>query len=451
LKNPALWQDFLFLSTSVLHFPQILHTLKEEFLQYVWKFQKFDTSNLQTTDGEIVEVISPGLHNFDSGPDFFNGTIRIGAQQWAGNIEVHVLSSLWYSHGHDRDPAYDNVVLHVVWRHDRVVFRNNNAEIPTIELENRVPALAISNYQRLYSGMHRWIPCEADFSRVDNLIYKNWLDLLFIERMEQRTDRYASVLLKLKNDWEALLFRELCISFGTKVNKEAFGSIADSVDFSLVRKLSKEKGQLEALLLGQSALLEDDSGDEGYMKFRNDYLFLKRKFQLDNSTVIPSKFFRLRPTNFPTVRLSQLANLYENRPRLFSDIIDVEGIDEYYQLFEAMASSYWDTHFSFGNEHKRRAKPISRKFKDHLLINVVMPVKFYYLRHNGFADDEEMLNLAAQLQPEKNQIISKFERLGKETGNILESQALLQLKNKYCAKKRCLQCRIGSEVLGKEL
>ncbi|MCW5520678.1 DUF2851 family protein [Aureitalea sp. L0-47] len=423
--------------------------MKEEFLQYVWKFRKFDTSDLRTTLGDSVEVITPGLHNLDSGPDFFNGAVRIGDQQWAGNIEVHILSSLWYAHEHQDDPAYDNVVLHVVWLYDRPVFRRDNTEIPTIELQNRVPALAISNYQRLYSGMHRWIPCEADFSGVDDFIYKNWLDALFIERMEQRTDRYVKVLHKLKNDWEALLFRELCVSFGTRVNKDSFISIADSVDFSLVRKLARENGQLEVMLLGQALLLEDDSRDEGYLKFRNDYLFLKRKFRLNNSGVILPKFFRLRPNNFPTIRLSQLADLYEKRPRLFSDILDAETLEEYYKLFDATVSTYWEQHFTFGKEHKSKSKPISAKFKDHLLINVVMPLKFYYLREMGSSNDEELLSLAERLPPEKNRIISNFERLGRRTGNMLESQGLLQLKNEYCTKKRCLRCRIGNEVLGK--
>ena len=414
----------------------------------MWKFQKFDRSDLRTTDGEIVEILRPGLHNFDSGPDFFNASVRIGNQQWAGNIEVHVLSSLWYSHGHGDDPAYDNVVLHVVWRHDRVVLRNDDTAIPTIEVQNRVPAKAVSNYKRLYSGMHRWIPCEADFAQVDDFTFKNWMEVLFVERMEQRTDRYASVLADLKNDWEALLFSELCASFGTKVNKESFSSIANSVDFSLVRKLARENGQLEVLMLGQAGLLESDDGDDVYKKFRSDYLFLKRKFTLDNTGVITPKFFRLRPLNFPTVRLSQLSRLYEKQPHLFADILNAHTVENYYILMDAAASSYWDSHFVFGRKHKPRTKTLGRDFKDHLLINVVIPIKFFYLRQNGSFSDEELLSLAEQLPPENNRIISKFARLGKKSASALESQALLQLKKKYCARKKCLNCRIGNEVLG---
>ncbi len=421
--------------------------MKEDFLQYVWKFQKFDSVLLETTTGEPVEVVKPGLQNFDSGPDFFNGAVRINGQQWVGNIEIHLLSSLWYAHRHDSDPAYDNVVLHVVWQHDRVVFRRDDSEIPTIELQHRVPARAVSYYQRLHSGMHRWIPCESEFSSVEDFTYHNWLEYLFIERMERRYDSYLDPLNTLKNDWEALLFRELCISFGTKVNKEAFANLAASVDFSLVRKLSREGGQLESFFLGQAGLLEQDNGDDGYLEFRNDYLFLKRKFGLDNAGVIPPKFFRLRPLNFPTIRLSQLARIYEKHPVLFSEILEITTAEQFYELLEVSAGTYWEEHFSFGKKHKRNVKSLSRTFKEHLLVNVVIPVKFSYMRQNGSASDEDLLFLARQLSPEKNSIITKFAELGRKPANILESQGLLHLKKVYCDTQQCLRCAIGNAIL----
>ena len=413
----------------------------------MWKYQKFDTRNLKTVTGEAVIVHSPGMHNSDSGPDFFNGQLEINGQVWAGNIEIHIKASHWYSHKHHDDGAYDNVILHVVWRYDSAVKRADNSEIPTIELKHCVPAKTQATYKKLFERADRWIPCEADFHRVDDFTFLNWLDKLFIERMERKTDVFARRLERLKNDWEALLFHLLCEYFGTRVNAASFGSIAGSVDFSLIRKCSNQPGQLEALLFGQAGLLNQHGGDAYYEKLQAEYLFLKKKFRLKNDVVIPPKFFRLRPMNFPTIRLSQLSVLYSKSDHLFSDLLSAKTREEYYELLKFEASGYWTDHYNFGKQSKPNSKMMSTAFIDLLLINVLLPLNFFYRRTHGQYNDTEFIDLAQSIPPEKNNVIRKFDTLRPKATNVMESQALLQLKSEYCEKKQCLRCAIGNWLL----
>ncbi len=387
------------------------------------------------------------MHNTNSGPDFFNGHLEIDGQMWAGNIEIHIKASHWFSHKHQQDSAYDNVILHVVWKYDTPVMRTDNSEVPTIELKHWIPATTRAAYKRLFERVDRWIPCEADFHRVDDFTYKNWLDRLFIERMECRTDIFSLRLNRLKNDWAALLFHLLCEYFGTKVNAHSFASIAESVDFSLIRKCARQSGHLEALLLGQARLLNQQGGDNYYEKLREQYEFLKLKFVLTNEHVIPPKFFRLRPANFPTIRLSQLSVLYSNRENLFSELIEAGSKKEYYKLLKYEANAYWTDHYNFGKQSESCPKVMSTAFIDLLLINVVLPLKFFYLRTHGQSNDADFIDLVQSMRKEENRIIRKFNELRPKVISLLESQALLQLKTKYCEKKLCLRCAIGNKLI----
>jgi hypothetical protein len=421
--------------------------LKEDFLHYVWKFRKFDTEKLRTTKGKLLDVLSPGLHNFNSGPDFFNGLILIDDQQWAGNIEIHLRSSHWYTHRHHEDTAYDSVILHVVWTHDRTVFRSNGTEIPTLVLKNAVDALTLARYRKLFSRRTTWIPCENEFYKVDEFSVRNWLERLYVERLECKSLALITELEKSISHWEAMLFRMLCRNFGLKVNGDSFYSIASSIDFSIVRKCCHDRRLLEALLLGQARMLEENDGDEFYMKLRKSYDFLKLKFNLVNTHVIRPQNFRLRPANFPGIRLAQLAALYSKQPHLFSEIISATNTDQLYRLLDCQPGTYWSTHYSFGKKAPERRKELSRKFKDLLILNTIIPVRFCYNRSKGNAVDEVSLEMAAAIASEENSIIKKFSQLGRKAGNAIESQGLLQLKTVYCDKKQCLQCQIGNNLL----
>lgn len=423
--------------------------MKEDFLHYVWKFQKFDKRDLKTTSGELVQVLNPGRHNFSSGPDFFNAQLTIANQIWAGNVEIHLKSSHWYTHRHEEDHNYDSVILHVVWEHDAEVFRKHNIAIPVLELKKGVDKTTLENYRKLFSKDQQWINCQNEIASIDSFVLHNWLERLFIERLQQKSDSLLIELSTLKNHWEALLFQLLCKNFGLNINGSAFLSVAKSIDFSIVQKCSHNTLQLEALLFGQAGLLDRDLEDRYCIKLQKTYAFLKYKHKLVNEMVISPKFFRLRPPNFPTIRLSQLASLYSSRPNLFSEIISVKTKDALYQIFEISASSYWDTHFNFGSAVTNRKKKLTKKFIDLLLINTVIPLRFCYANFVGMDASEAVLHLARSIPKEENTIVAKFNTLGAVATHALESQALLQLKNNYCDAKRCLECALGNELLNR--
>lgn len=434
----------------LLHFNIILYfeiSMQEDFLHHIWKLKKFRTNKLISTSNEIIEIISSGQHNLNSGPDFFNAQLKIGYQLWAGNIEIHVKSSDWFVHNHELDKAYDNVILHVVWEHDIDVFRKDNTRIPTLQLKNYVSKTALMNYHKLFSKNIKWINCEKDFGSVDDFTVSNWLERLYFERLERKSIDIEKLLKSSANNWEAVLFKMLAKNFGLKVNGESFLSIAKSIDFSIIRKLQCNLNSLEALLFGQAGLLDEDLQDPFYNEMKSDYKFLKQKYQLSNTSVLPIQFFRLRPPNFPTIRLSQLVNLYHKHQNLFSLIIEEDSIDNFYDFFNVDTSPFWETHYSFGKLSKRSKKIITNSFVDLLLINTIIPVKFSYAKHLGQTKEEPILNLIQSISSEKNSIVDKFNEFKPISKSALQSQALIQLKNEYCEKNKCLQCAIGSNIL----
>ncbi|WP_053977393.1 DUF2851 family protein [Mangrovimonas xylaniphaga] len=420
--------------------------MQEDFLHYLWKYKIRKAQNLKITSGETVAPLHVGQHNTDSGPDFFNAQIKIGEQLWAGNVEVHVKSSDWYVHGHEQDQAYDNVILHVVWEHDTEIFRKDNSEIPTLQLKDTVDKMLLNTYSELYSKGNKWIYCEDNLSKIDRFVLNNWLERLYIERLEQKHQTIEKLLSNSKNDWEAVLFKMLAKNFGLKVNGDAFFSLALSVDFSVVRKLQSNQFGLEALFFGQCGWLDSELEDVYYLKLQNEYGFLKRKFQLSNVSVLAPQFFRLRPPNFPTIRLSQLASLYANEKQLFSKLMELNSLEDYYKVLDCETSLYWETHYSFGKSSKPSKKRLTKTFVDLLLINTIIPIKFAHCKANG-KEIDNVVQLAQQIHAESNSLLSAFANLGIKCQNALQSQALIQLKRNYCERQKCLDCAIGANIL----
>lgn len=421
--------------------------MKEDFLHYVWKFQKFITQDLQAIRGEVIEIISPGQHNLNTGPDFFNAQLRIDGQQWAGNVEIHIKSSDWYAHHHERDPAYDSVILHVVWEYDAAIFRNDNSELPTLVLKNLVQSDAQTSYQQLFFSEERWIACELHFPKIEPFLVKHWLGSLFFERLEQKNERLLQQLEISKYHWDALFFVTLGANFGLKVNGEAFKSIAESVDFSIITKYAQQALALECLLFGQAGLLDGANEDPHFQELKERYAFIKNKHSLSTKGVIMPKYFRLRPPNFPTIRLSQFAALWSQHPHLFSKMIEADSRQALHALFKASASDYWDKHYNFGVVSVCRKKTITSAFIDLLLINTVIPIKFCYAKFQGKDISEALIELAESIPKEKNAIVSRFDTLQPIAQNAFDSQGLLQLKNNYCSKNRCMHCAIGIQYL----
>ena len=421
--------------------------MQEDFLHYVWKHKKFDSPSLQTTSGDYISLVNVGQHNHNSGPDFFNAQMSIADQFWAGNVEVHIKSSDWYVHNHETDSAYDNVILHVVYEHDTEIFRKDNTAIPTLELRNYISRELLENYQNLFSNHIKWINCEKDFASVDDFILSNWLENLYFERLERKSQSIEAMLIHSKNDWEAVLFRLLAKNFGLKVNGESFLSMANSIDFSIVRKTQSKPELLEALFFGQAGILEEPIENSYHQSLTKDYQFLKQKFGLSNSHVMPLQFFRLRPPNFPTIRLSQLAMLYHKEQNLFSKIIDATTIDELYKLLKVSTSAFWKDHYTFGKVSKPINKNLTQSFIDLLLINSILPLKFSYSKHHGQQNDEVILSIIQSIDSEKNTIVNAFNSLKNVSKCALQSQALIQLKTEYCSKNRCLQCAVGNAII----
>lgn len=423
--------------------------MQEDFLHYIWKYQKFNTLQFVSSDKEPIEIVNPGQYNKNSGPDFFNAKIRIAGQLWAGNVEIHIKASDWYAHHHEIDEAYDNVILHVVWINDSAVYRNNNTEIPTLEIKPYVNRSLENNYLSLIKSKS-WINCESNFSEVDDFLLDNWLDRLYVHRLERKSLRIHELLVVSNNDWEAVLFKMLCKNFGLKVNANSFKSISNSFDFSVVRKLQNNSLDIEALFFGQGKLLEKDFEESYFNDLKERYNFLRHKFALDNSSVGQVNFFRLRPSSFPTIRLSQLANLYVQRRALFSKIIEMNELKEFYEFFNVGTSEFWKTHYTFSKSSKSSKKKLSKSFIDLLLINTIIPIKFSYAKTYSSSVEDNLLDLVQNIKIESNSIVNKFLDLKTLNKSALVSQALLELKQEYCDKNRCLYCSIGNSLILKK-
>lgn len=421
--------------------------MKEDFLHYIWKHKKFDCSKLMTHNNETVEIVSVGQHNLNSGPDFFNAQLKINDQFWAGNVEIHVNSSDWFVHNHEVDKAYDNVILHVVWEHDSDVFRKDQTRIPTLELKQLVPQQALNNYNKLFSKSQKWINCERQFDSIDDFTINNWLERIYFERLERKSQDIEVLLKSSGNNWENVLFKMLAKNFGLKVNGDSFLSLANSIDFSIIRKTQQNLTSLEALLFGQSGLLDEDVQETYFINLVKEYQFLKQKFNLTKENVVPLQFFRLRPSNFPTIRISQLANLYHQHQNLFSKIMELDSAKAFYDLLKVNTSEFWKSHYTFAKKSRTSKKIISNQFIDLLLINTIIPIKFSYAKIQGKAIEETIIKLIQEIASEKNSIVDKFNQIKPISKSALHSQALIQLKNEYCDKNKCLQCTIGSSIL----
>lgn len=420
--------------------------MREDFLHHIWQFKKFDFSNLQTEQGGHLQIVNSGLYLKQAGPDFFNALIIIDDQKWAGNVEIHLKSSDWYVHHHENDANYNNVILHVVWEHDVEVFRHDNSEIPVLEIKKYVYKQALENYMKLTADK-TWIFCEKEIANVDDFIFKNFQEKLFFERLQRKSVPIQKILETTENDWEATLFCLLAKSFGLNTNGELFLKMAQSIPFSIVRKESFEVENLEALFFGRSGLLGSELEDVYFkdLKFRYKYAFTKYQFQEVYTDAL--QFFKHRPDNFPTIRLSQFANLYHLRLNLFSSVINAETLPEYYKIFTVEVSEYWKTHYQFDKSSPKKRKALTGSFIDLLLINTVIPLKFAYAQAQGRDVSENLIGLMEQMQTEKNVIIEKFSSFGIKSNDAYESQSLLQLKNEYCNHKRCLECAVGMELM----
>ncbi|MEZ4838973.1 DUF2851 family protein [Flavobacterium sp.] len=420
--------------------------MKEDFLHYVWQYKKFALTNLKTFSGQELTIIHSGYYVQQAGPDFFNAQIIIDNQKWAGNIEIHSKSSDWYVHHHQTDANYDNVILHVVWEHDTDVFRKNNTVIPVFELKQHVSHEVLQHYKNLFA-QKTWINCENQLATIDSFTISNWIERLFFERLEKKANEVETLLQKNTFDWEATFFQLLAKSFGLNTNGEAFLKMAESIPYSVVKKEGFEVKSLEALFFGATGLLEDENEDNYFDDLKKRWNYLKYKYRLNVNYYDSVQFFKLRPDNFPTIRLAQLAQIIAKQHHLFQNLINTNSIHQIYHYFDCNVTEYWQSHYVFDKPHSRRNKKITKSFIDLLVLNCILPIKFAFAHINGNSIEENIVALASEIVSEKNTIIDKFKSVGLASTNSYQSQAMLQLKKEYCNINKCLHCAIGQKLI----
>ena len=419
--------------------------MKESILHYIWQQKLFVAHDLKTTEGERVEVIDVGKYNTDAGPDFFNAKIRIGDTLWAGNVEIHTLSSDWNKHNHHNDIAYDSVILHVVKKVDVDVVRIVGEKIPQLELI--YPIQIESNYEHLLLEK-KWIPCADKIQDIPSIFIQNWKNSLLSERLEQKTTIISHLLNATNQHWEEAFYITLARNFGFGTNSQAFESLALSIPLSVLGKHKDNLFQLEALLFGQAGLLFDSVTDEYALKLKAEYKFLRSKYVLNPINGSQWKLLRLRPDNFPYVRIAQFASLIHSSSKLFSKIIEKPTINYLQEIFACEPSEYWKTHYLFERTSVSKNKKLGSKSIQIILINTVVPFLFCYAQIKNIQHlKDKALYILEQIPSESNSIINSWKKLGIESSSAFDSQALLQLKKHYCDEKNCLRCRIGHKVL----
>lgn len=415
----------------------------------MWQFQYFDKSKLTTTAGEVLNILKPGILNSDSGPDFSQSKIKIGEIVWIGNVEIHVQSSGWYEHKHDQDAAYENVVLHVVWEENKPVYRTDGTRIPTLQLKGRVEDHLLKSYKKLINNPSA-IPCEKSFTSVDDLIKHAMVDKALMNRLESKANQIKIILDKNKGDWDETTYQLLASNFGFKVNKDPFIQLADALPYKLIQKHRSNPLEVEALLFGQAGFLVAKTKDEYLTQLFNTYQFLAKKYGLVDKamSVAQWKFLRLRPANFPTIRLAQFASLLCSHANIFSGVVEAPSYQQLIHFFEIHQSTYWKTHYRFGKKSKEKVPGLGDSSKENIIINTVVPLFVAYGQsRDDYSFVEKAISILQSIPSEKNKITRVWQELGYASKTAFDSQGLIELYNNFCQRRVCLNCTVGSSLL----
>lgn len=421
--------------------------IKEDFLHYVWKLKKFDFLNLLSTEGKPILVHDTGFHNTHAGPDFLQARITVDDILWVGSVEMHLRSSDWYKHHHQDDPAYNNVILHVVLEDDAVIRDSLGVKIPCLELKKRIYPGDIRNYHLLQFDNH-WIPCAPQTAGLPPVVVYQAVEKAMIARILRKTHSISILLEQYDNNWDQVFLILLFRYFGTNINSEAFEMLAKSIPMKLLAKQKDRPEMIEAVLFGQSGLLNERFMDLYPITLRQDYAFLQNKYNLKPIPAAAWKFLRLRPDNFPTIRIAQLAAVLYQNDRLFSRLVHETDIDKILSIFAVKPAEYWATRYVFGRESGLKLKVPGKGFLLILAINVIAPIKYIYgEKTNNNALKQSALNLLEQIPAEENHIISQWKELDIRPQNAFESQGLIELKKSFCSIKKCLECPIGHYLM----
>lgn len=418
--------------------------MQEKLFQFIWQYSLYQPQNLFTMDGAPVIVIHPGRLNTNSGPDFTGARVQIGNTILIGNVELHIKTSDWHLHGHESDEAYKNIILHVVYENDE---KPSVYGAPLLELSKHIPPYVINQYTYLLQAGAS-LPCAAQLSQVNNLTRESWLNRMLAERWEQKLTEWQNLLTASQGDWRTLLYWRLAANFGFKVNAVPFQMLAQSIPLNILAKHRDNILQLEALLFGQAGMLNKHFDDVYPNRLKEEYTYLQQKYKLHAIPAHLWKFMRMRPPNFPTVRIAQFAMLVHNSEQLFSHIIEAGNIEKLLPLLEVTASEYWDTHLTFDEVQKKIAKKhLGESSVHNIIINTIAPIQFLYAHSQGNGGGEYALKLLESIPAEENNILRLWNENGWQPNHAAQSQAMLQLYNNYCAGKRCLECAVGLSII----
>jgi hypothetical protein len=422
--------------------------MKEEFLNFIWKNQYFGKRQLETYQGEVLQVLNPGQINANSGPDFSNARIKLASTDWAGPIEIHVRSSDWYLHQHQKDPAYDQVVLHVVWVNNVNAKTSNGREIPTLELKDRVEGDLLLRHQKLGKG-NSFIPCERQSDRIPLNRFKKMLEHTIRQRIERKSQEVIALLDRHSYNWDQVTYLVLGKNFGFHVNTDAFETLVGVVPLPTVRKMRSNIIQLESLFFGQAGFLQRVTGDSYYLRLQREYEFLTKKYSFKQGLMKKEmwKYLRLRPSNFPGLRIAQFVSMMQLEGFRFSNIREALTANQFSRMV-VKPSSYWDDHYDFGKKWDVGRSALGKSSKENLVINTVVPLLVAYADYTGQPIyRKRAIGLMKQVPPEQNRMVSYWKDKGFEVSSAYYSQAVIELNNQYCNLRKCLDCFIGQSLL----
>jgi hypothetical protein len=422
--------------------------MEEQLLHFIWHRLLFTHTNLVTTNDEPVEILHTGVPNHDQGPDFLQARIRIADQLWAGHVEIHVRSSMWYLHRHEHDTHYNNVILHVVWKEDQPAYTHGHYRIPCIELEGRIDHALMDRYHHLMNNQE-WVPCASSLTDVSSLIRTSWLDRLLAERLEYKTAHILQHLNVTGYHWEQVFFVMLARQLGAPANSEAMEELCLKLPWNVMRRHGDRIDQIEAILFGCAGMLEKEWTDEYPSRLKREFDFLKKKYQFPVMPGLRWKFMRMRPVHFPTIRIAQLAKMIFDSTHFIALLEEIESAEKWVERFMVKPMDpYWEDHYHFASHSPKSVKRLGATTANTLVINVVAPVMFLYGKTQGKpALKEHALDLLRELPAEANGIVRGWKTCGWEAHDAGQTQALLHLKKKYCDERRCMHCAVGLKVI----
>ncbi|GAC1384128.1 MAG: DUF2851 family protein [Ginsengibacter sp.] len=420
--------------------------MKEKLLQFIWQFQYFNRSELEITSGESLQILDPGRLNNHQGPDFLEGKIKINNTILIGHIEIHINAASWYLHRHDQDSHFKNIILHVVWRDDAEVKDKHGTLLPTLVLQDRVSKILLSKYQTLMMS-EGFISCENQIGSVNEMVLSAWKHRLVVERLQTRALKIFSLQQENNGHWEETFWWMLASAFGIKVNSGGFQAMAKSIPVKVLAKHKQNHLQIEALLFGQAGLLEEDFSDSYPLMLKKEHEFLSKKYGLAPSK-FPLYFLRMRPANFPSIRLAQLSALICESEHLFSKVLSITSIEELKGLFDVQANDYWHYHYVFDVTSKYKVKQMGVLTVNNIIINTIVPMIYAYSHfHKNDELKEKAISWLDDIEGDRNSIIYGFKALSISIKNAFDSQAMIQMKNEYCNEKLCLKCSIGNALI----